>query len=554
MADLVKVSINGTVKEYEKGTRYEVISREYQEEYENLIALVKVNGEIRELCKTVTKDCDLSFITLREDIGKNTYFRTAVLLLVKAVQDIVGSQKLNKVKVEFAIGQGYYCSVAGDVTVDDAFAEAVARKMRTYVEANLSISKTSYATKDAISIFEQDGMKDKVNLFKYRRSSTVNVYEMAGYHDYFYGYMLPSAGYVKYFNVECHEGGLMLLLPTKAEPKVVPPYECRKQLFDTLMMATDWGEKMDISTVGDLNNAIVAGKAEELILIQEAFQERRVAEIAHEIAQRGGVKFVMIAGPSSSGKTTFSHRLSIQLATHGLKPHPIGIDDYYKNRDECPKDSDGNYDFECLEAIDVEQFNKDMMDLLNGKTVEIPSYNFKLGKREYKGNYKTLGPDDILVIEGIHGLNDRMSYSLPTESKYKIYISCLTSLNIDEHNRIPTTDSRLLRRMVRDARTRGTGAKGTISMWPSVRRGEENYIFPFQESADAMYNSASIYELAALKQFAEPLLLSISEDEPEYYEAKRLLKFLDYFLGITTERIPINSIVREFVGGSCFNV
>ena len=291
-----------------------------------------------------------------------------------------------------------------------------------------------------------------------------------------------------------------------------------------------------------------------MVLVQEALQERRISEIAKDIVKRGGVKFVMIAGPSSSGKTSFSHRLSIQLRTLGLVPHPIGIDDYFVNRDKTPRDENGDYNFECIEAIDVEQFNRDMSDLLAGKEVELPSFNFKTGLREYRGNVKKLGEEDVLVIEGIHGLNDKMSYTLPGDSKYKIYISALTTLNVDEHNRIPTTDARLLRRMVRDARTRGTSAKRTIEMWPSVRRGEEENIFPYQESADAMFNSALIYEIAALKQYAEPLLFGIQKGEPEYYEAKRLLKFLEYFLSINSDVIPRNSIMREFVGGSYFNV
>ena len=282
--------------------------------------------------------------------------------------------------------------------------------------------------------------------------------------------------------------------------------------------------------------------------------KRGIGEIAKDIVERHGVKFIMIAGPSSSGKTSLSHRLSIQLRTLGYKPHPIAVDDYFVNRNKTPRDENGDLNFECLEAIDVAQFNQDMLELLEGKTVEIPSFNFKTGNREYKGNYKTLGEEDVLVIEGIHALNDKMSYALPVESKYKIYISALTTLNIDEHNRIPTTDGRLLRRMVRDARTRGASAKRTFEMWPSVRKGEEENIFPYQESADAMFNSALIYELAVLKQYAEPLLFSIKKGEPEYDEAKRLLKFLEYFLGVSTENLPNNSIVREFVGGSCFNV
>jgi uridine kinase len=334
----------------------------------------------------------------------------------------------------------------------------------------------------------------------------------------------------------------------------VEDFHDRPKLYQTLKASQKWYDKIGIETVGDLNERICSGSLSELILVQEAEQERKIGEIAKDIVGRGGVKFIMIAGPSSSGKTSFSHRLSIQLRTMGLVPHPIALDDYFVDREKTPRDENGDYNFECIEAIDVEQFNQDMTALLRGETVELPSFNFKTGKREYKGNVKKLGAEDVLVIEGIHGLNDKMSYSLPSESKYKIYISALTSINIDAHNRIPTTDGRLLRRMVRDARTRGASAKRTIEMWPSVRRGEEENIFPFQESADAMFNSVLLYELAVLKQFAEPLLFSIQPGEPEYYEAKRLLKFLDYFLGVSSENLPNNSICREFVGGSCFNV
>jgi uridine kinase len=292
----------------------------------------------------------------------------------------------------------------------------------------------------------------------------------------------------------------------------------------------------------------------ELILVAEALQEKKTSDIAEAIKKAGGSKFIMIAGPSSSGKTTFSYRLSVQLKAHGLKPHPVAVDNYFVDREKTPKDEFGNYNFESLRALDIEQFNQDMNDLLKGKTVDIPNFNFKSGRREYKGNYMTLGPEDILVIEGIHGLNDELSYSLPRDSKFKIFVSALTSLNIDEHNRIPTTDGRLLRRMVRDARTRGASAQTTIAMWPSVRRGEEENIFPFQEDADVMFNSALIYELAVLKQYAEPILFGIDRSCAEYVEAKRLLKFLDYFIGSPSESVPQNSILKEFVGGSCFNV
>lgn len=551
---MITVTIEGQQKQYEEGTTYETIVAEYQEQYQNRIALVTVDGKIRELFKRAKRDCEISFFTLCDPVGHKTYVRTAVMLMIKALRDVAGADKLEKIKVQFAIGPGYFCSIKGDVKLDDAFVRRVNERMRELAAAKLPFTKKSYPINEAMEIFRSQNMKDKEKLFRYRRSSYVNIYCLDGYYDYYYGYMLPNTGYVKYFEVLSYEDGLMLLLPEQRTPDKLPVMEPRENLFKTLKKSDEWGSMMGIDTVGDLNNQICQGNINDLILVQEALQERRIGEIAEDIVNRGGVKFVMIAGPSSSGKTTFSHRLSIQLKTYGLMPHPIALDDYFVNRDKTPRDENGDYNFECLEAIDVEQFNRDMTDLLAGKTVELPSFNFKSGLREYKGNYKTLGAEDVLVIEGIHGLNDATSYALPNNSKYKIYISALTSINIDEHNRIPTTDGRLLRRMVRDARTRGTSAKRTIEMWSSVRKGEEQYIFPFQESADAMFNSVLIYELAVLKQYAEPLLFGIGKTEPEYYEAKRLLKFLEYFIGVSSDNLPKNSICREFVGGSCFNV
>ena len=551
---MITVTINGEKKQYREGITYEEICSEYQKQYDDMIALVIVNGKIQELMKKAERDCELTFITLADNAGHKAYVRTAIMLMMKALYDIVGADEVEKVKVEFAIGQGYYCSVKGSLKIDNTLVEKLNVRMRQVSMENIPIIKRNYALEDAMKLFDRYKMEDKKKLFKYRRSATVNVYRLGDYYDYYYGHMLPSTGYVKYFNVISYENGLMLMLPDRKDPKTLTYFEPREKLFDALIKSTQWGEQMGIDTVGDLNDQICKGNLSQVILVQEALQERRIGEIAKDIVDRGGVKFVMIAGPSSSGKTTFSHRLSVQLQSYGLKPHPIAVDDYFVDREKTPRDENGDYNFECLEAIDIEQFNKDMCELLEGKTVELPSFNFKTGKREYKGNYKTLGPDDVLVIEGIHGLNDKMSHALPAASKYKIYISALTSLNVDEHNRIPTTDGRLLRRMVRDARTRGASAKRTIEMWPSVRRGEEENIFPFQESADATFNSVLIYELAVLKQFAEPLLFSIEKTDPEYHEAKRLLKFLEYFLGVSSENLPNNSIVREFVGGSCFNV
>ena len=551
---MIEVTIAGEKKEYPEGTIYEEIAREYQKQYDDTIALVVADGKIRELMKKVEGDCELSFLTLKDSAGHKSYVRTAIMLLIKALYDVEPRENIERIKVEFAIGQGYYCSLKGKVKADDTLAERLNVRMRQLVLENLPIEKKNYPIAEAVALFDRYGMEDKKKLFRYRRSSTVNVYRLGDYYDYYYGYMLPSTGYVSYFQVIAYEKGLMLILPDRKEPKTISYFEPREKLFAALQRSTIWGEMMEIDTVGDLNDEICRGGISDLILVQEALQERRIGEIAEDIVSRGGVKFVMIAGPSSSGKTTFSHRLSIQLRSYGMKPHPIALDDYFVDRELTPRDENGDYNFECLEAIDVAKFNQDMSDLLAGKTVELPRFNFKTGKREYNGNFKTLGKEDILVIEGIHGLNDKTSFSLPVESKYKIYISALTSLNVDEHNRIPTTDGRLLRRMVRDARTRGASAKRTISMWQSVRRGEEENIFPFQESADATFNSVLIYELAVLKQYAEPLLFSIQKGEPEYFEAKRLLKFLEYFLGVSGEEVPKNSIVREFIGGSVFHV
>lgn len=551
---MITVKINGEERQYPQGATYEDVANDYQQEYENLIALAARDGKIRELFKKLTRDCEVTFFTLKDDVGNKTYVRSATMLFLKAVFDVYGREAARSCRVEFAIGNGSYISPKGNINATEENAAKIRNRMRELVEAKTPFLKRSYSLDNAMELFRKEGMKDKEKLFRYRRGSFVNIYEMDGYYDYYYGYMLPNAGYVKWFDVIAYEDGFMLLLPDKKDPTHVKPFQERKLLFRTLKESEEWGKEIGIETVGDLNDQICRGSLSELILVQEAQQERKIGEIAKSIVDRGGVKFVMIAGPSSSGKTSFSHRLSIQLKTLGKTPHPIALDDYFVNREFTPRDENGDYNFECLEAIDVKQFNDDMCRLLAGERVELPSFNFKTGKREYKGNFKQLGPDDILVIEGIHGLNEKTSYALPEESKYKIYISALTNINIDEHNRIPTTDGRLLRRMVRDARTRGADARRTIDMWASVRRGEEQNIFPFQEDADAMFNSVLIYELAVLKQFAEPLLFQIDKGEPEYYEAKRLLKFLEYFLGVTSESLPNNSLCREFVGGSCFNV
>ena len=550
----MRVTVNGAVTEYMKDSTFEEVAAAHQEEYGNEIALVVANGKIQELHKKIKEDCEVSFLTLRDSIGYRAYVRTVKMLFLKAVTDLVGRDSLERVKVEFAVSNGYYCSAKGDFHVTGELAGAVQKRMEELSDANLPITKKYYPMQKGMKLIRKYGMKDKERLFRYRRSSGVNLYCLDGFYDYYYGYMLPSTGYVKRFQVLAYHGGFMLVMPDVKEPFMLKPYRPQEKLFATLKAATDWSIRVGIENVGELNDVICGNHMQEMILWQEAEQERRIGEIAKEVTNHSHVKFVMIAGPSSSGKTSFANRLSVQLRALGKIPHLISLDNYFVNREDTPLDEKGDYNFECLDAIDVELFNSDMLKMLGGEEVELPMFNFKTGRREYNGHMMKLEEDDILVIEGIHGLNPKMSFSLPEDSKFKIYISALTSLNIDDHNRIPTTDGRLLRRMVRDARTRGASAKRTIQMWPSVRRGEEENIFPFQEEADVMFNSALVYELAVLKQYAEPLLFGIREDEPEFFEAKRLLKFLNYFLGVDSNSIPNNSICREFVGGSCFKV
>ena len=553
MEQYVNVEINQEIRQYKVGTTLLEIAKDYQNVYENDIILAFRDNRLRELFKTVEEDCKVSFVTTSDDPGYLTYKRGLIFVMVKAIYNEFKDQ-IKKVIVEFSIGNGLYVEIVGDIKMTKEICDRIKVRMNEIVKSDLPFEKRNIGTDAARKLFYQYGMFDKHKLFKYRRVSKANIYSLGGFEDYYYGYMPPRTGMLKYFDLQPYKDGVILVLPSKKNPTCVREFQPRDKLFATLLQSNDWGKRMEIENVGSLNETITKGDMNDLMLVQEALQEKRIGEIAEQIISAGTPKFVMIAGPSSSGKTTFSHRLSIQLKAHGLHPHPIAVDDYFVNREDTPKDEFGNYNYETLGAIDVKQFNEDMTNLLAGKEVELPTYNFKTGKREYKGNIKKLGPNDILVIEGIHGLNDELSYSLPKESKFKIYISALTQLNIDEHNRIPTTDGRLIRRMVRDARTRGISAKDTIAMWKSVRRGEEENIFPYQESADVMFNSALIYELSVLKQYAEPILFGIDENCPEYIEAKRLLKFLDYFLGVSSENVPQNSILREFIGGSCFKV
>ena len=551
---MITVTVDGDAYTYPQGTSYRTIAADFQDRYPCDILLVNRDGRLCELHKSLDRDCTLQMLTARDKPGIQTYERSAVLLLLKAFYDTVGRESVERISVEYSLSSALFLLAKGSFTLDQSLLERVEERMRELSAAKLPIEKRSISTDDAMELFRGAGLIHKADLLSFRINSRVNVYSLDGFVDYFYGYMVPDTGYIRCFGLELFENGFVLRLPTQRDPNQLGNFCPSRKVFLELYQSTQRSQALGATNVAELNTAIARGDAMPLILANEALMEKKIGDIAYEIAARKDVRFVMIAGPSSSGKTTFSHRLSTQLRAHGLRPYPIATDNYFVNRDRTPRDENGNYDFEGLGAMDVEQFNEDMVRLLRGETVELPTYNFKKGAREYNGNFLTLGEGDVLVIEGIHCLNDQFTHALPKESKYKIYISCLTTLNIDDHNRIPTTDARLLRRIERDARTRGYSAQATIKMWPSVRRGEENNIFPFQDSADMVFNSALLYETSLLKPYVQPLLFGVPRDSEEYIEAKRLLKFLNYFLPIPADNIPKTSLMREFIGGGCYHV
>ena len=548
----IRLMYQGNPWDVEEGSTFLSLAKEVQASYDAPIILAKVGQKLVELNKPVTREGVLTFLTTKDPDGHKTYQRGATMMFLRAMGHVL-KEKLLSLKLEYSIGDGLYfiADVEGGLT-DEMVAEAE-KTMCGYVEEDLKFEKSKLSTDEARDLFHAYGMKDKEQLFRFRRSSTANVYRLGNYVDYYYGYMPPSTGMVRRFKLKRYEGGVLMVLPKRSEPEKDGSEYVAKKLFFTMEQTNAWGAGIGVPTVGALNEAICRGEGRDIILASEAYQEHKIGEIARQIREEGR-RIVMIAGPSSSGKTSFSHRLSVQLGNVGLKSYPVAIDNYFVEREKCPRDENGDYDFECLEALDVELFNDQMTSLLRGEKVSMPTFNFVTGKPEFKGNHLAIKNDAVLVLEGIHGLNEALTYQIAAEDKYKIYISAVTALNVDEHNRIPTTDNREIRRMVRDARTRGTSARETIARWNSVKRGEERHIFPFQEQADVMFNSASLYELAVLKTFAEPLLFSIPMDAPEYPEAKRLLKFLDYFLGLSCEDVPRNSLIREFIGGSIFPV
>ncbi len=542
---------NGSMRTIEKGTRLVDLAKEFKHKLETPIVLARVNNVYKELNRCINEDLSrVEFLDLQTKDGMRVYQRSTTFLMIVAAKNIAPHISI---RVNHHINGGYFCESKNGMNLDSELLLKIKDEMIRIAEEDMPIIKKSYNLDTALEVFDDNKMFDKKKLFKYRRSSRINLYELDGLQGYFYGDMVPSTGYIKRFEVTPYNTGFVLQFPDEHNPSQISPFLPAPKLSNIFKESEKWARIMEVDTVGALNDIISKGSIRDLILISEALHEKKIAQIADQItSKKDKIGVILVAGPSSSGKTTFAQRLSIQLRVSGMKPHAISIDDYFINREFTPLDEDGKPDFESIESIDVKLFNKHMLELLEGKEVEIPTYNFITGTREYKGNKLQLDTEDVLIVEGIHGLNEKLSKSVPRENKFKIYISCLTQLNVDYHNRISTTDTRLIRRMVRDYSHRGMSPERTIELWPMVRRGERKNIFPFQEEADVMFNSALIYELAALKQQVEPLLFQVDRSSPYFAEAKRILKFLEYFLGVGTVDIPVNSIVREFVGGSCF--
>lgn len=550
---MIKATVNQSIYEVKEGTTLSDLAKQVQLPQEPIILLAYMDGKLRELFTPMTKDCHVRFVTLKEQAGYMAYKRTATLMFLKACEDLLGTGATTKIALDYSIGNSIFCDFLEDRVIDEAFARSIQKRMEELAKANLPITKRSLDTDQAAKYFDRIGFKGKKELFQFRRESKMNIYSLDGYDNYFYGYMAPSTGYISAFLVSAYLHGVVLQIPKRKQTEEIVPFTPQPKLFHVMQRSREWTKTMGVDTVGALNDEITHGNINHLILLQEGLQEKLLADIADEIVSKNK-RIILIAGPSSSGKTTFSHRLSIQLQIAGLTPHPVSMDDYFLDRELSPRDENGNYNFETIASLDVDLLTKHINQLLDGEEIDVPSYNFITGKREYHGYKLKIGEKDVLVMEGIHGLNGTLTNEIPEDAKYRIYVSALNQINLDEHNRIPSSDGRLLRRIVRDAMTRGNDARETISRWDSVRKGEEDNIFPYQEEADVMFNSAQIYEIAVLKQYAEPLLFAVPRDCPEYQEAKRLLKFLEYFLNIPSEAIPKTSLLREFIGGSCFEV
>jgi len=553
MIDIFCVNTNVT-KQYQEGTTLEQIIEDQNITLNKPILGAFVNNKVRELDYTVFKPKVVEFFDLESIEGQKMYQRSLCFLLTKALFDV---DKNLKITIDHSISKGFYCELSTldnkDFKPNEELVNKIKTRMKQLVDVKLPISRKEVLTDKAVEIFKSQGLTERVQLLEDRGRFFSSVFSIDGFQDYYTSYLVSNTKYLTVFDLVLYYDGLLLRFPTDFKTMEISPIEKQQKLFDVFREYKSWGKLLGINTVDSLNRAVKAGHEGIVIKVAEALHEKKIAQIADLIKQREGIRLVLIAGPSSSGKTTTSKRLCVQLMVAGLKPVQISLDNYFVDREKTPRDEKGEYDFEALEAVDYQQFNKDILDLSAGKRVEMPFYNFHTGKREYRGEFLTADDKTVFVVEGIHGLNPTMSQMIPKENKFKIYVSALTPIAIDSHNRIATTDNRLLRRIVRDFRYRHYSAQETIKRWPSVRRGENKNIFPFQEEADVMFNSALPYELGVLKVYAEPVLQSVTERMPEYAEAQRLITFLSYFKEFPDEEIPPTSILREFLTGSSFH-
>ena len=519
------------------------------------LAYPPMNAQVNNKTENLNYRCwlpqDIAYVDYTQLSGMRTYVRSLCHIFSKAVYDLWPNATLN---LEHPVSRGYYCVIHGEQPIDEAAIARLKARMHALVDANLPFQLHRVQTAEAVRLFKERGMEDKVRLLESAGMVYTSYYELDGYINFFYGCLTPSTGSIQLFDIVPYKDGLLLRVPRRDDPTQLEPIVPQDKMFGAYKEHLTLQRTVELNNVGDLNGAVARRHAQEIILVSEAMQEKQIAKIAEEIAERyqQGVRMVLISGPSSSGKTTFCKRLQVQLTTNLLRPIGISLDDYFLNREDTPKDEQGEYDFESLYALDLPYLNRDLERLLSGEEIDLPTFDFHLGKRVFKGKKLKMEENTVLVMEGIHGLNPELTRCINQACTYKIYVSVLTTISLDNHNWIPTTDNRLLRRIVRDYRFRGYSAEQTILRWPSVRRGEDKWIFPYQENADAMFNSAMIYELASLRPYAEPILAEVKENSPAYAEAYRLRRFLRYFTPIPTEQLPGTSLLREFLGGGSF--